>query len=61
MHAPETEEEAVGDMFNVMEANTRGIVNGEISKGLPGSMNMARIERDIRNLGDPVVAPEKDR
>jgi len=41
-------------VFNVTEVNTKESL-GEIPEGLPGSENMACMERSIRNLGDPVV------
>jgi hypothetical protein len=31
------------------------------AKSLPESKNMVRIERNIRNLGGPALAPEEDR
>jgi len=40
-------------VFNVTEANTKKPTKGKDSEGLPGSENVACLERRIRNLGEP--------
>jgi hypothetical protein len=46
--------DAGGDVILQTEPKTNSAAKGEAQAGLPGSQSVAREERTVRNLGDPV-------
>jgi hypothetical protein len=50
---------ADGDGFKGTEANTERIDKGKFLTGLPGSKNVACMERSTRNFGDPSSSYEE--